>query len=276
MNFEEISWNFLNPKFGISYKTSNNGLLYASIARIGREPAKYDMFQGNDILYYIAPMDTNFNYIIPEYGNDLISKKAEFVNNFELGVRKSFKNGIINLNYFYMNFENERVLNGQTGPSGLALRSRVDNSIRTGLELFSEYFVNENLKITNNSSYNYSKVLQNEIEFIPILTPKLIINQEFSYSFKNFSINLSARYQSESYINFENSESLNDYLVINGRIDYNYKNYFASFFVNNVTDNYYFNNGSINADTWDYIPDGTRTLYVQAPRNYHVSLKYIF
>ena len=105
------------------------------------------MFQGNDILYYIAPMDTNFNYIIPEYGNDLISKKAEFVNNFELGVRKSFKNGIINLNYFYMNFENERVLNGQTGPSGLALRSRVDNSIRTGLELFSEYFVNENLKL---------------------------------------------------------------------------------------------------------------------------------
>ena len=57
-------------------------------------------------------------------------------------------------------------------------------------------------------------MLQNEIEFIPILTPKLIINQEFSYSFKNFSINLSARYQSESYINFENSESLNDYLVI--------------------------------------------------------------
>ena len=46
-----------------AYKTQtfNNGLLYISLARIGREPAKYDMFQGNDILYYIAPMDTNFN-----------------------------------------------------------------------------------------------------------------------------------------------------------------------------------------------------------------------
>jgi len=272
MDFKEISWNFLNPKFGISYETFNNGLLYVSLARIGREPAKYDMFQGNDILYYIAPMDTNFNYIIPQYGNDLIDTRAEFVNNIELGIRKSFTNGTINLNYFYMDFKNERVLNGQTGPSGLALRSRVDNSIRTGLEFFSEYYFNKNLKITNNSSYNYSKVLQDEIEFIPILTPKLIINQEFSYSLKNFTINLSARYQSQSYINFENSESLNDYFIINGRIDYKFKNYFASFFVNNITDNYYFNNGSINSDSWDYIPDGTRTLYVQAPRNLYVSI----
>ena len=77
-----------------------------------------------------------------------------------------------------------------------------------------------------------NRLLQDEIEFIPILTPKFIINQEFSYSLKNFTINLSARYQSQSYINFENSESLNDYFIINGRIDYKFKNYFASFFMN--------------------------------------------
>ena len=43
-----------------------------------------------------------------------------------------------------MDFKNEEVLNGQTGPSGLALGSGDDMPL---VELFSEYFVNENFKI---------------------------------------------------------------------------------------------------------------------------------
>ncbi|RPG58829.1 MAG: hypothetical protein CBD51_004235 [Flavobacteriales bacterium TMED191] len=269
MKFHEISWSFINPKMGLSYISQNNDVIYASFASTGREPAKYDMFQGNDILSYVdGALDwTTYEYIGPEYGNQLISKKAEFVNDFEFGIRKKFENCNMNLNFFFMDFKNERVLSGQTGPNGLALRSRVDNSIRTGFEFFSQITLMDNLITTNNSSYNYSSVNQNDIEFTPILTPKIIINQEFSYLFNKLTLNLSARYQSESYMNFENSESLDDYFLLNARIDYKNGNYTASLFLNNITDIHYFNNGEINSE-------GQRSYWVQPPRNFFVSIKY--
>ena len=267
MKFNKIVWNFLNPKIGLSYQLSNRGVLYGSIAKTGREPAKYDMFQGNDILSYLA-MDWNtYEYIGPEYGNELISKKAEFVKNIEIGFRTPFDSGELNINYFYMDFKNERILNGAFGPSGLALRTSVDNSIRTGLEFHCEFHLVKNLKLTNNSSYNYSLIQQDNVEFTPILTPKFIVNQEISYLMKNMTFNLSTRYQSKSYMNFENSASLNHYFIINGRIDYKIKNYSASLFINNITDNFYYNNGLVDSD-------GTRKYFVQAARNMFISIKY--
>ena len=125
--------------------------------------------------------------------------------------------------------------------------------------------VSKNFKLTNNSSYNYSLVKQEDISFTPILTPKFIINQEMSYSFKNITINFLARYQSESYMNFENSASLNDYFIVNGRIDYRIKNYYSSILVNNITNANYYNNGEINFD-------GSKSYWVQTPRNFYVSI----
>ena len=267
MNFNEMSWSFINPKIGLSYISQNKDVIYASFASIGREPAKYDMFQGNDILSYVeGAIDWNTNeYIGPEYGNQLISKKPEFINDFEFGIRKKIENFNMNFNFFYMDFKNERVLSGQTGPNGLALRARVDNSLRTGFEFFGEISIMDNLILTNNSSYNYSSVKQSDVEFTPILTPKIIINQEFSYLFNKLTLNLSARYQSEAYLNFENSESLDDYFLLNARIDYKNGNYFASLFLNNITDLDYFNNGEVSLD-------GQRSLWVQPPRNFFVSI----
>ena len=271
MKFNTITWNFINPKFGISYQLANNKVIYSTIGRNGREPAKYDMFQGNDLLIYLCDSDDNWNPVnIPEYGNDLIySKKAEYVNDLEIGLRKNSKTGSININYFYMDFENERVLNGAFGPNGLALRTSVDNSMRTGLEFSGEFKAMKNIIFTNNSSYNYSIIKQDNIEFKPILTPKIIINQEISYSLKNFTFSIATRYQSNSYINFENSESIDDYFILNGRIDYTIKKYYMSLFLNNITDTYYFNNGIVNSD-------GTNSYFVQAPRNIYFSIKKTF
>ena len=67
--------------------------------------------------------------------------------------------------------------------------------------------------------------------------------------------------------NFENTESINRYLLLNGRISYRIKNLSLTLFVKNITDNYYFNNGLID---WD----GTRKYFVQAPRNFYLSIKY--
>ena len=77
-------------------------------------------------------------------------------------------------------------------------------------------------------------------------------------------------------MNFENTEKLDDYIVINGRIDYQKNDYIISCFINNISDNYYFNYGTLNNDPYDSIEDGSRTYFVQAPRNFFLSLKYMF
>ncbi|MBE37086.1 MAG: TonB-dependent receptor [Flavobacteriales bacterium] len=270
LNFSPISWSFINPKVGLSYNISPKNILYCNIGKTGREPARYDMFEGNDVLLYLCEYDNEGNIIIPESGNTLIqSTLPEYVVDYELGVRSHLERLILNINYYYLNFDNERVLNGFYGPNGLALSSNVDKSVRTGIELFASYNINDHIKLINNSSYNYSIIQEQNIQFTPILTPPIIINQEVVYEKNNLKFSLSGRYQSESYINFENTASLNDYIIINSRIDYKIKNYSASIFINNITDNFYFNHGFIDAS-------GNEKYFVQTPRNIHLAFKIRF
>ena len=100
-----------------------------------------------------------------------------------------------------------------------------------------------------------------------VIIPFFLQAQEISYSIDNVTLNLSTRYQSESYMNFENSESLDDYFLLNARIDYKNGKYTASLFLNNITDIHYFNNGEINSE-------GQRSYWVQPPRNFFVSIEY--
>ena len=79
-----------------------------------------------------------------------------------------------------MNFKDEIVLNGQFGHNGIALTNKVENSYRMGLELSADYKLNDNWMLSNNSSWMASKIKQSTVSFTPILTPKLIVNQEIN------------------------------------------------------------------------------------------------
>ena len=43
-----ISWTFVNPKFGVTYALTPKADLFASVGRTTREPARSDIFGGND------------------------------------------------------------------------------------------------------------------------------------------------------------------------------------------------------------------------------------
>ena len=232
------------------------------MGQTGREPSRYDMFYGYDVLSYLAKDNS-------DSGNELISGiEPEKVTDFEIGFRHNSQNLNLNINYYHLDFKNERVLNGAYGPNGLALTSNVEKSTRTGIELNVSYKLNEYIMLVNNSSYNYSIIKEQNVKFSPILSPPLILNQEVIVSKNRLKVSLNTRYQSKSYINFENTETINEYILLNGSIDYDFDELQLSLFINNITDNYYFNNGLVD---WD----GNNKYFVQAPRNYHVSLKYI-
>lgn len=253
-----LNWNFFNPKAGLSYKAADKITLYYSIGRTGREPTRNDMFGGSD------------NLLADSTGAAMIAVSApEHVVDQELGLRHQSGKFNLNLNFYYMNFKNEIVLNGQLGPNGLALTNEVDRSYRTGAELSITYKVDKHISLINNSSYNYSRIKEQSQQFTPILTPPVIINQEVVYTGKKFLVGLAGRYQSRAFINFANSAQVNQYFLLNARAQYTIGKFELGVFLNNVTNAKYFNNGYVDAD-------GTRKYFVQAPLNYYTSVKYTF
>jgi len=272
----KTSWAFFNPKIGLSYQLSDKMIIYGSVGKTGREPTKYDMFEGNDVLAYIAKIDTITNaYIQPE-----LNTNPEKVLDYEIGIRHQANNLQVNLNYYYLDFQNERVLIGEYSTSGFMETQSVNNSIRMGLELHSQWRINNQFTLINNSSYNYSHIQEQNKEFSPILTPPLIVNQEIRYIYtQSLSFGVSIRYQDKAYLNFENNELLNNYVVLNGRINYNLDKFDLSIIFNNITDKYYFNNGSI-IDIRDEengnLINRERFYFVASPRNYHIAIKYVF
>ena len=91
IDFKKIKWSFLNPKVGFSYKLKKNDIFYLNIGKSGREPARYDMFKGMDVLAYLCEFDDNGDIIIPDIGNFLSLYNSRFSkNNFFSGEDKNF------------------------------------------------------------------------------------------------------------------------------------------------------------------------------------------
>lgn len=256
--FDKIQWHFINPKVGLSIEVKPNSILYYSIGSTGREPTRNDLFGGNDDL------------LADSSGAAILSiKTPEYVVNHEFGFRHESRTLNFNMNLYYMNFKNEIVLDGKFGPNGLALTNKVERSYRAGIESSITYKLSNSFTLINNSSFNYSRIKEQNEVFSPILTPPLIINQEVVYFRKGFSISLSARHQDKSFIDFANTSVVQSYFLLNGQVNYYLKGFQFSVFVNNITNSIYLTNGYVDFD-------GSKKYFAQAPTNLYSSIKYSF
>ena len=258
VDIHKLEWQFINPKAGLSVAIKPNSTFYYSLGSTGREPTRNDMFGGNDDL------------LADSLGNPIFHiTKPEFVLNHELGFRFQKDKLNLNVNFYYLDFKNEIVLDGKFGPNGLALTNNVEQSFRTGLELSVNYNVSKHFSLVNNSSFNYSRIKEQTEIFSSILTPPIIINQEAIFSKNNFTIAFSARYQDHSFIDFANEYKVNSYFLLNSRASYKIKSFQFSVFLNNITNAKYYNHGYIDFD-------GSKKYFVQAPTNFYASIQYSF
>jgi iron complex outermembrane recepter protein len=254
--FNQLTWQFINPKAGLSYTTKSGLVAYYSVGMTGREPTRNDLFGGEDNL----PADESGDAI-------LATTSPEYVLDQELGIRFTTDRLKLNANLFYMDFSDEIILNGNFGPNGLALTSKVDNSTRAGIELAGSYAFNKKFRTTHASSLTHSRIKEENVSFSPLLTPNVIVNQELTYSSTRFSASFGARYQGESYIDFANTAKVDDYFLLNARASLKFRKWELSVHLNNLTNIRYYNNGYV-----DY--DGTKKLFVQAPTNIFTSVRF--
>ena len=266
------SYSFFNPKFGLSFTLSPISMLYGSFSRANREPSRSDY-------------ESNINI------------KPEQLNDFEFGWRFR-KNGLkLNLNAYYMLYNEQLVLTGELDDVGTPIRTNSGSSYRKGIELEAglklseDFLINSNLTLSSNKNkqilsnfdgeiFNFGKT---NISF----SPDIIASNSIVFSPNdNLMISFLSKYVGKQYMG--NTDAVNSildsYFVNNINFSYTlnsnriFDEIIISGLVNNILNKKYVSNGYYYTyeDTWSN-PGQVKTLdgagyYPQAERNFLIGL----
>ncbi|WP_410548816.1 TonB-dependent receptor [Aureivirga sp. CE67] len=269
------TFNFFNPKAGITYRLNDSNNLYFSYARANREPKRDD--------YESAPDNK------PEH---------ETLNDFELGWRLNKENFILNTNLYYMAYDNQLVLTGGINDVGSPVSENVGKSYRAGLEidariqLFKDVLaIQPNVALSMNKNQDYYAKIDGELKNFGdtdlSFSPNVIAGNIISFTpVKNFNISFLTKFVGEQFMsNLEIKQSkLDSYFVNDLSVQYTIlpKKLFESItftgLINNILDEEYVSNGYFYSydDTWSD-PNQVTTLYgagyyPQATRNFLVGV----
>ena len=270
------SYGFFNPKIGLSYKLNPNSLLYVSYARANREPNRTDYESNPDI-------------------------QPERLNDIEFGWRLRNKNMSLNLNSYFMLYDEQLILTGEIDDVGNPKRTNSGSSYRIGLEIenrinISELFSFEtNLTLSSNKNknifsmvdgalYNYGKT---NISFSPSFVGSNAIIYQPS---EKIILSLLSKFVGKQYMgNTDQPNSiLESYFVNDLNITYSlqpekiFQSITINFLINNIFNKEYISNGYYYTydDTWS-VPGQIKTLdgagyYPQATRNFLAGLVFEF
>ena len=129
------TFDFFNPKAGITFDLNPNNNFYFSYAVANREPNRNDYENG--------------------------SPKPERLNDFELGWRYVSQALQLNANVYYMSYKNQLVLTGELNDVGAPLRANVGDSYRLGLELDAniqlgdKFAIRPNIALSDNRNQDF-------------------------------------------------------------------------------------------------------------------------
>lgn len=199
-NLLNDTFNFFNPKAGLTYKISNKQKVFFSYARANREPNRTDYENGNP--------------------------KPEQLNDFELGWKLNTEKTKLNVNTYLMLYRDQLVLTGELDDVGAPIRNNSGDSYRLGLEveatvmLSKNWIIAPNFTLSKNENLDFytenSGALENIGNTNIAYSPEIIVgNQLFYTGFKNFQLGLLSKFVSEQYLNNTNDKTgiLADYFV---------------------------------------------------------------
>ena len=265
-------YNFFNPKIGITHNLNSNSLIYLSYSRANREPSRSDYENNPDI-------------------------KPEKLNDLEFGYRLSSDKLELNLNAYYMLYNEQLVLTGAIDDVGAPIRTNSGSSYRVGieseinLELSKKLDISSNLTLSSNKNKevisNYNGALTNFGKTNLSYSPNFITNNTINYKFtEKFSLSMLFKYVGKQFMgNTDAKNSILESYFVND-LNFNlkitpkriFKEIVVSGLINNVLDKEYVSNGYYYTydDTWSN-PGETITLdgagyYPQATRNFLLGL----
>ena len=266
------SYSFFNPKVGVSFQLASNSSLYASYARANREPSRSDFESNPDV-------------------------KPEQLNDFEMGWRYNNQGVMLNINSYYMQYNEQLILTGALDDVGTPIRTNSGDSYRIGLEIESTFSLSDAFTLqpvltlsSNKNKQTYSQVdgvLKDFGTTNISFSPEVVASNAVIYSPReNFSLSLLTKYVGDQYMGNTDTEisKLDAYFVNDLNVTYQWspKSVFSSVvvsaLVNNIFDKEYVSNGYYFTydDDWS-VPGQLTTIegagyYPQATRNFLVGL----
>jgi iron complex outermembrane recepter protein len=179
------TFNFFNPKAGLTYTLNNKNNFYLSYARANREPNRSD-YEGANV-------------------------RPEKLNDFELGWRYLSAKTQINLNGYYMLYKDQLVLTGALDDVGNPIRTNVGESYRLGVELDAVFKILEkwslmpNITVSSNKNVDFvyddgtglQELGQTNIAF----SPNVIAANSIVYApLKNLQMSLMTKFVDQQYM----------------------------------------------------------------------------
>jgi iron complex outermembrane receptor protein len=148
------TYNFFNPKAGITYTINTANQLYFSYAKANREPSRTDFENGDP--------------------------RPEKLNDFELGWRLGNDNFQLNSNIYFMKYKDQLILTGEIDDVGAPIRENSGKSYRLGIEMEAAIQLSNKFNIQPNIALSTNK----NIDFITPIDGALVNlgNTTISYS----------------------------------------------------------------------------------------------
>ena len=190
------TFNFFNPKVGLTFDLNRNNNFYFSYAVANREPNRNDYEGGNP--------------------------KPERLEDYELGWRYVSSSMQVNTNIYYMQYQDQLVLTGALNDVGAPLRENVGDSYRLGLEidanisLGDKFALRPNAALSINENRNFVFERDEELEELGntniAFSPKVVLGNIFVYSpTTNFQMSLLSKYVGKQYMgNIDSDTSVLD------------------------------------------------------------------
>ncbi len=250
------TFNFFNPKVGLTYQLLG-AQLYASFNVANREPVRDDFVD-----------------------NPAASPKYETLYNVEAGYRKISDRYTLSANYYLMLYNNQLVLTGALNDVGATLRTNVEKSYRTGIEVEGALKISKSFTWSANATFSenkiedfkevlydygqdfdqYNVVVREHKNTTIAFSPAWIAASTFSWRLiPNTEIALLTKYVGKQYLDNTktNARSIDDYLVSDIRMRYSFKpkylkEFSFSLLVNNIFGEVYESNGY----TYGYLGGG--------------------
>ncbi len=246
------TFNFFNPKIGMSFNLDNTNNLYLSLAVANREPNRNDYESGNP--------------------------RPEKLNDLELGWRYVSPSVQVNTNIYYMRYKDQLVLTGELNDVGAPLRANVGDSYRLGFEIDASVSIGKhfklqpNLALSANKNIDFIFLRDGEIENLGntniAYSPEIVAGNIFTYlPNENFQISLLTKYVGRQYMGNIDAESsvLEGYSQTDFNVQYGIKtNSFIksivlSGLINNIFNAQYVSNGYFFTYDDDFSNPGTIT-----------------
>ncbi|EPR73242.1 Thiamin-regulated outer membrane receptor Omr1 [Winogradskyella psychrotolerans RS-3] len=263
---------FFNPKAGITYSLNTDNDLYFSYARANREPNRTD-FESDQTI------------------------KPEQLNDFELGWRHKKNNLSFSANTYFMFYNDQLVLTGESDDVGNPIRQNVDKSYRIGLELEAIIPITPKLTLQPNMTISANKVDELSLSFDGesqnlsntdiSFSPSLVAANAIVFQpLENLQMSLLSKYVGEQFMSNTEAKSskLDSYFINDFNINYTLKTdsifdaIVFSGLVNNIFNVKYVSNGYYYTydDSWSN-PGSIATIegagfYPQATTNFLVGV----